>query len=210
MLKKGIKSIRAINFCPSCAPCINEVSIQDSICNFPYGNFAFFRHLHVQKETAYDKTHDKIIKAITSKNADMSAALFTARDAPQTADSMAWLSLDGMAKYQHAIPKTTTVINEAQFAAEEYLPNPARAETLSETAEFTADIKKTPQKLNTADKRHARFIDKTPVHTEEAMAPGASVQPFTNTTPMASKSVKMSAGVYEKQKISVFIASFFH
>lgn len=109
---------------------------------------------------------------------------------------MAWLSLEGIPKYQATTPKIIIEAKEAQNAQIPRGPsNPASEKTHFATEELTIEIRKTPTKLHTAEIRQALFIEIAPEQTDDAMAFGASVKPFTKITPRESKSAKTPQGV---------------
>lgn len=148
-------------------------------------------------ERAKAKTEESIVKTIISMNlSPVENEPCRAREAPAKEAIMAWLSLEGIPKYQATTPKIIIEAKDAQNAQIPNVPsNPAREKTHSATEEFTTEIRKTPPKLHTAEIRHALFIEMAPEQTDDAMAFGASVKPFTKMTPRESKSAKTPQGV---------------
>lgn len=150
-----------------------------------------------KKVRAKAKTEESIVKTIISRNlSPVENEPCRAREAPAKEAIMAWLSLEGIPKYQATTPKMIIEAKEAQNAHMPKEPsNPASEKIHSATEEFTTEMIKTPPKLHTAESRQALFIETAPEQTDDAMAFGASVKPFTKMTPRESKSAKTPQGV---------------
>ena len=110
----------------------------------------------------------------------------------------AWLSLVGMPKYQAATAQMM-MANSAAHRAIIASPLPLKFTmffTVMATVALSSVITSTPKKLNTADISTAALGVMARVATTVAMALGASVQPFTNTTPKVSRTVTSKTGLF--------------
>jgi hypothetical protein len=122
-------------------------------------------------------------------------ALPKQRDAPKTAEIRAWLSLDGMASIHAPTPNTITVIRDAHTPAVPYFPKDAIDDTDSATLRPNKEEKATPIKLHIPPSRQAFLFERIPELIIPEIEFGASVNPFTNTTPRTSKNTKKPIGV---------------
>jgi hypothetical protein len=117
------------------------------------------------------------------------------REAPKIAEISAWLSLDGIANIHAPMPKTITVTRHAHTPSDLYSPNDAIENTYSATLNPDKVDNATPVKLHNPPIRHACFFEKTPELIIPETEFGASVNPFTKTTPRIRKNIKISEGV---------------
>ena len=122
----------------------------------------------------------------------------TAAAAPDTPAIKAWLSLVGMPKYQAAVAHTTiakSAAHSATTASSVFPPKSTIFAIVWATFALTAVIAKTPKKLNTAAIKMALRGVILRVETQVAIAFGASVHPFTKTTPNVKITVTAIAGL---------------
>ena len=102
-----------------------------------------------------------------------------------------------MPHHQAAAAQSTTApmaAHRAREAASGPPPKEAMEYTVSATDGYTDVTHSTPRKLHTAARSTARRKDSAPVTTAPAMALGASVQPFTSSTPRVRNTDRARAG----------------
>jgi hypothetical protein len=128
--------------------------------------------------------------------------------APLKDATMAWLSLEGIPRYQDISPNNIMERKQAQTAPFEFFPKSAREKMFSATETVIRDIIKTPKKLKIAHMVQAFFISSTPEQTAEAMTLGASVKPFTNITPKARRTGKSDEKSVKKDRKFIKISAF--
>ena len=205
------------NFCPSCAPCINDKREEEATSSFLYGSLNFCVILVIKNEIKNEMTQEKI-KYKTIKAISLKKPLFltpVAKREPLKEKIKAWLSLDGRPKNQAMTPNRTIVIKQERQTVKPWLllPKSVRENMVFATLAPRIDDNNTPKKLNIPESKAPCHSFNTPESTTEKIEFGASVQPLTKTTSRAKKKVKKPRGVsmFDQKliKITPFTKQFF-
>ena len=197
------KAITPINFSPPCQPCIMEFRHRDMICKLLYGrvNLNAFPNKHPSIKA---KKQEKIIKTNTYPSVfKLFASNFTAQATPARAQSIAWLSLDGIPKKELTVPKAIIVKSTMEMPIVTYLSNAPKEKTNCAIDVLIRVAITTPKKLKIPHRIQAFLYFIAPEEMAVATALGASVHPFTSKTIKAKISENSIRAPFSSQQSAV-------